>query len=155
ESCGCPGGGSGSGGGCGACANCTYITQTPCAILTNEQALSLLQTGLLKNTTGTGVLSIATIGVDYSAPITVREVDGVPSITPVTIIEFDQADGFAVSNPGTGIARINFTGGGGSPFNLTVQDSDGSPTFSNINTLQFPSVEGFTVSNPSAGVAKI
>jgi len=36
----------------------TYITQTPNATLTNEQALSLLGTGALINTTGTGVLSI-------------------------------------------------------------------------------------------------
>lgn len=45
----------------------TYITQTPNATLTNEQALSLLATGLLKNTTGTGVLSIATPAIDFAS----------------------------------------------------------------------------------------
>lgn len=41
-----------------------YILQQPSAPLTNAQALSLLPTGLLKNTTGTGVLSTAVVGVD-------------------------------------------------------------------------------------------
>lgn len=60
---------SGGGGGGGAPTNATYITQTPNATLTNEQALSALGTGIVKNTTGTGVLSIATSGTDY-APAT-------------------------------------------------------------------------------------
>lgn len=51
--------GKGSGGGSGAPADATFITQTPNATLTNEQALSALSTGLVKNTTTTGVLSIA------------------------------------------------------------------------------------------------
>ena len=45
----------------------TFITQTTNSDLTAEQALSTLATGVLKNTTGTGVLSIATAGVDYAA----------------------------------------------------------------------------------------
>ncbi len=40
-------------------ADATYITQTANSTLTAEQALSALSTGLVKNTTGTGVLSIA------------------------------------------------------------------------------------------------
>lgn len=50
------GGGSGS----GAPTDATYIVQIPNATLTNEQALSLLPTGILKSTTATGVVSIAT-----------------------------------------------------------------------------------------------
>lgn len=38
-------------------ADATYITQTPSADLANEQALSLLSSGVLKVTTGTGVVS--------------------------------------------------------------------------------------------------
>ena len=45
--------------------NAAYITQTANSILTGEQALSILGTGVLKNATGTGVLSIATPGTDY------------------------------------------------------------------------------------------
>ncbi|MGD9729993.1 MAG: phage tail fiber protein, partial [Nitrospiraceae bacterium] len=47
----------GGGGGGGAPTDATYITQTPSAGLSDEQALSDLATGLVKVTTGTGVLS--------------------------------------------------------------------------------------------------
>jgi hypothetical protein len=49
-------------------ADATFIVQTPDGTLTNEQALSALATGVLKNTTTTGVLSIATAGTDYTSP---------------------------------------------------------------------------------------
>jgi len=45
----------------------TYITQIPDATLSNEQALSVLPTGVLMSTTGTGVVSIAA-GTDIPAP---------------------------------------------------------------------------------------
>lgn len=41
----------------GAPANATYIVQTPDGTLSNEQALSVLATGFMKSTTGTGVVS--------------------------------------------------------------------------------------------------
>lgn len=46
--------------GSGAPTNSTYITQTPDPTLSAEQAMSLLGTGLVKNTTGSGVQSIYT-----------------------------------------------------------------------------------------------
>lgn len=45
-----------------------YIVQQPDASVPNAQALSALSTGLIKNTTATGVLSVAIDGVDYVAP---------------------------------------------------------------------------------------
>lgn len=48
--------------------NATYITQMPSAGLSAEQAMSLLGTGLVKNTTTTGVQSIAAAGTDYTSP---------------------------------------------------------------------------------------
>ena len=51
----------GTSGGGGAPTTATYITQTPDATLSAEQALSLLSTGLLKVTTTTGVLSTAAV----------------------------------------------------------------------------------------------
>ncbi|MCP4246223.1 MAG: hypothetical protein GY778_04165, partial [bacterium] len=50
------------GGGGGAPTDSTYITQTPDAGLSAEQALSALATGILKSTTGTGVITIAVAG---------------------------------------------------------------------------------------------
>ena len=49
----------------GAPTTATYITQTPDGTLTAEQALNQLNTGLLKNASGTGVLVIASGGVDF------------------------------------------------------------------------------------------
>lgn len=57
-----------SAGGSGAPTNATFITQTHHASLSDEQALEDLASGLVKNTTGTGVLSIAAAGTDYYAP---------------------------------------------------------------------------------------
>jgi hypothetical protein len=46
-----------------------YIVQVADAALPNAQALSALTTGLVKVTTTTGVLSTATAGTDYMAPV--------------------------------------------------------------------------------------
>ena len=55
-------------GGTGAPIGATYITQTSNGTLTNEQAMGDLATGIVKNTTTTGVQSIAVEGTDYYAP---------------------------------------------------------------------------------------
>lgn len=67
----------------GAPIDATYITQTANASLTNEQALSLLGTGILKNTTGTGVLSIAVSGSDYQVPLTLGDVTASGATTTI------------------------------------------------------------------------
>lgn len=46
----------------------SYITKTANGILTSEQATGALASGILYNTTTTGVLSIAAAGTDYAAP---------------------------------------------------------------------------------------
>jgi hypothetical protein len=46
-----------------------------------------------------------------AASLTVEEVDGAPSFTSISTLRFDQVDGFAISQPGAGIARIDFSGG--------------------------------------------
>lgn len=51
-------------------ANGTYISQTPISGVANGQAMSALATGLVKNTTSTGVQSIASAGTDYQTPLT-------------------------------------------------------------------------------------
>jgi len=54
--------------GTGAPISSTYIVQTPDGVLSNEQALSALATGIMRSTTGTGVVSIAIEGTHYYAP---------------------------------------------------------------------------------------
>lgn len=52
----------------GAPTDATYVTQTANASLSAEQAMASLATGIVKNTTTTGVQSIAAAGTDYYAP---------------------------------------------------------------------------------------
>lgn len=61
----------GTPGASGAPTTATYITQTPDAGLSAEQALSLLGTGLMFSTTATGVITIKTVGIAASniAPV--------------------------------------------------------------------------------------
>ena len=67
------------GGGAVAPADATFIVQTANGTLTAEQVLGALATGLLKNTTTTGVLSIAEPDVDYIGPTSI--IDGVSVTT--------------------------------------------------------------------------
>ena len=104
----------------------TYITQTPNATLTNEQALSVLATGILKSTTATGVVSIAAQGTDYYAPggTDVALADGGTgaSLTDPnadSIIFWDDSAGGVTwlsigSNLSISGTTLNATGGGGS-----------------------------------------
>lgn len=62
----------------GAPSDATYITQTPNIDLANEQALSLLASGIMKVATGTGVISIATPNVDYQV--------GSPALTSISAL---------------------------------------------------------------------
>lgn len=62
----------------GAPSDATYITQTPNIDLANEQALSLLASGLLKSQTVTGVISVATPNVDYQV--------GSPALTSISAL---------------------------------------------------------------------
>lgn len=41
---------------------------------------------------------------------TIEEADGSPSITTPTTLRFDQADGFVLTNPSSGVARIDLSG---------------------------------------------
>lgn len=84
--------------------NATYITQIPNATLTNEQALSLLATGLLRSTTGTGVIAIAIDGTHYLSPTTGLE----PADIGVLVQAFD-ATLQSLSALGTAADRIAYT----------------------------------------------
>lgn len=70
----------------------TYIVQTADAGLSAEQALDGLATGLMRNTTGTGVISIAVDGTHYLSPTTGLE----PADIGVSVQAWDAAlDSFA------------------------------------------------------------
>jgi hypothetical protein len=46
---------------------------------------------------------------DRLTVLTIEEADGSPSLTNQSTIRFDQADGFVVTNPSAGVARIDLT----------------------------------------------
>lgn len=78
----------------GAPVDATYITQTANGTLSAEQNLAALATGLLKNTTTTGVLSIAAEGTDYfSPPFTDTNSLVKGSADPTKLLRFE-VDGF-------------------------------------------------------------
>lgn len=106
-SCGTSGG---SGG--GAPVDATYITQTADSTLTAEQALSSLATGLLKNTTSIGVLSIAVSGTDYAPATgsTAYVAKGGDTMTgALTVQGTVTATSFTSSDPGDGNRGVEFT----------------------------------------------
>jgi hypothetical protein len=84
-----------------------YIIQTAAANLPNAQVLGSLSSGIIKNTTTTGVLSIATNGTDYYSP-------GNP--TTITTDSINQnvslsTNAFASISGATGNAIFNVVGG--------------------------------------------
>jgi hypothetical protein len=89
-----------TGGSGGAPNNATYIVQTADATLSNEQALGALATGIVKNTTTTGVLSIAAEGTDYL---------GTPSIG-VSVQAYD-ATLLSIAALGTAADKMAYTTG--------------------------------------------
>lgn len=108
--------------GAGAPTNATYITQTPSAGLSAEQAMSTLATGLVKNTTATGVQSIAVNGTDYYGP-------GTPTPVPVT-------DG------GLGVATLT------TPYGVLCA---GTTATSPVQTLASLGTAGYVLTSNGAG----
>ncbi|MDD5552629.1 MAG: hypothetical protein PHE18_02025 [Candidatus Omnitrophica bacterium] len=108
----------------------TYITQTTDPTLTAEQALSGLATGLLKNTNGTGVLTIASAGTDFA-----------PATSGSAILKGNGAGGFSSAVSGTdyapatsGSAILKGNGAGG--FSTAVSGTDYVvPSVSSLSSL--------------------
>jgi trimeric autotransporter adhesin len=99
-----------------------FITQTADGTLSGEQALGALATGILKNTTTTGVLSIAAAGTDYLSPTLTSAYLYVGNGSNV-------ATGVAMS----GDASISNTG------SVTVSDDSHSHTTTTISGLDISS----------------
>lgn len=98
----------------------------------NGTTLSVLTTGILKNTTSTGVPSIAVAGTDYQAPITF----GIGVQTALGV------------NIGSAGAPVLFNGAGGSPASITLPSTA-------IATTQSPNTNNTTVSTTAYSDAKV
>lgn len=86
-----------------------FITQEPSSLLTNEQALSTLSSGYLKNTTSTGVLSVQTTpipGADGGTGITSYTIGDLLYASGATTLAklADVATGNALISGGVGVA---------------------------------------------------
>lgn len=132
----------GGGGGGGAPTNATFITQTPNGVLTNEQALSLLSTGLMAVTTTTGVISSVTTSAGIASRIS--DETGTGSLV------FNTSPTFVTPTLGAAVAtsinNIAFTNPGIAA-TLTIA---GAKTFTVSNTLTIAGTDGSTL-NVGAG----
>lgn len=72
-----------------------------------------ISTGTVYIKTGTGTTDFSTATSSYTTAsggtMTVEEVDGSPSYSSLTTLRFDSADGFVVTQPSAGIARVDIT----------------------------------------------
>ena len=140
----------------------TFITQTPNATLTNEQALSALSSGLLTVTTGTGVVAstvpgtgvLTALGVNVGSAgafVTFNGALGTPSAGTLT-----NATGLpistGVSGLGTGVATFLATP---SSANLAAAVTGETGTdglvFATSPSLTTPTIAGATLSGSLAG----
>lgn len=99
-----------AGGGGGAPTSATYVTQTPDATLTNEQALSALATGIVVNTTATGVLTIYTGATCTNQFIRALSASGAATCASVNL-STDVTGTLPQANGGTGAGALTCAAG--------------------------------------------
>lgn len=87
------------------------------------------------------------VGTPSNSLLTVEDVTSSTSFPGITTLQFDTADGFAISNPSPGVARVDFSGGGGGTTGTNGQEV---ATLTNLST-SWSDVTDATVSLPSAG----
>ncbi len=129
-------------------ANKFIVQGTSDAGLTGAQFLGALATGLLKNTTTTGVLSVATPGSDYEVPLTfstglTRTVNTITVNTSQNISTLSNltSNGFVTTSGGTGALSVTGSTGSGNVVLATsptlVTPVLGAATATSINKVAF------------------
>lgn len=127
----------GSGG--GAPTDATYITQTAHAGLSAEQALGALATGILKNTTTSGVLSIAVAG-DF--PTLNQNTTGTAAALTSNPSDCATSTHFAVGVDASGVAVCEAIADADVPNNITVDTAatanagDSATSFFSAGTIE-------------------
>lgn len=87
-----------------------------------------------------------------SSVFTVEDIDGTPSYRDITKLQFDQADGFTITNPSTGVARIDLTNTGGIALD-TIHGGYGP--FTGVTELVFDDHKGWSFQNLGSGSIEI
>ncbi len=136
-----------------------YIVQQADSDLTNEQALGALSTGILKNTTTTGVLSIAVAGTDYVAPSALDEAidDRVGALlvagTGISLSYNDAGNALTISSTGgtvggsgTAGRLMQWASGGADAENSTLIKSGAG-----VLTISAASTQTITISGSGGG----
>lgn len=145
---------SSGGGGGGAPTTATYITQTPNAGLSAEQAMSALGSGLVVNTTATGVQSIyagATCGANQYATATSASGALTCSQVPATALSGTVPQG----SGGTGSGALTCGANDRLTSNGTVYSCSALPVTTAYSTIQdegTPLTQRSTVNFTGAGV---
>ncbi len=143
-----------AGGGGGAPTSATYITQTPDATLTNEQALSALATGIVVNTTATGVLTIYTGATCTNQFIRSLSASGAATCASVSLTS-DVTGTLAQGNGGTGAGSLNCAAGERLTSNGTTYSCSAVVTqaYTTVEDEATPLTQRTTVNFTGAGVS--
>ena len=143
-----------AGGGGGAPTSATYITQTPDATLTNEQALSALATGIVVNTTATGVLTIYTGATCTNQFIRSLSASGAATCASVSLTS-DVTGTLAQGNGGTGAGSLNCAAGERLTSNGTAYSCSAVVTqaYTTVEDEATPLTQRTTVNFTGAGVS--
>lgn len=81
---------------------------------------------------------------DSPSTITIADADGSPSFSDISTLEFDSADGLIITNPSAGVARVDFSGGGGSGDSTTTAPFASRPSAGNDGNIFLPS-DGYSL----------
>ena len=143
-----------AGGGGGAPTSATYITQTPDATLTNEQALSLLGNGIVVNTTGTGVLTIYTGATCTNQFIRALSASGAATCASISLTA-DVTGTLAQGNGGTGSGALTCAAGERLTSNGTAYSCSAVVTqaYTTVEDEATPLTQRTTVNFTGAGVS--
>lgn len=141
-------------GGGGAPTSATYITQTPDATLTNEQALSALATGIVVNTTTTGVLTIYTGASCTNQFIRSLSASGAATCASISLTA-DVTGTLPQSNGGTGAGALSCAAGERLTSNGTAYSCSAVVTqaYATVEDEGTPLTQRSTVNMTGAGVS--
>lgn len=143
----------------GAPSTATYITQTPNAGLSAEQALSALGTALLKSTTATGVVSAYAGTSCTNQFLTALNAVGVGTCASVDFSTITLTGALGVTNGGTGLATVAqgdlLYGSAADTYSRLTKSTTATRYLSNTGTSNNPAWAQVDVTNGIIGAVPV